>query len=153
MRNISDIIEQHLKEKLSNSKTGSVEIQRNELAELFQCVPSQINYVLSTRFTIEKGYYVESKRGGGGFIRIQKVQLSGKDIHQSCLEDIGSSISQRQAEDIVERLLEAKLISAREATMILGAIHRDVLRLQIPLRDEIRARILTAMIHALLKHQ
>jgi transcriptional regulator of stress and heat shock response len=153
MRNISDIIEQHLKEILKKSETGSIEIQRNELAELFQCVPSQINYVLSTRFTAEKGYYVESKRGGGGYIRISRVELTGKQMHQSILEDIGRSLSQRQAEDIIERLLEAQMISRREASMILGAIHRDVLGLQIPLRDELRARILASMILALIRHQ
>ena len=65
MRNISDIIEKHLKKILQQSNCGAVEIQRSELADKFQCVPSQINYVISTRFTTEKGYIVESKRGGG----------------------------------------------------------------------------------------
>ena len=72
MRNVSDIIEQYLKHILQESPEGAVEIQRNDLADQFQCVPSQINYVISTRFTLEKGYFVESKRGGGGYIRIQK---------------------------------------------------------------------------------
>lgn len=65
MRNISDIIEQYLKNILHESPEGTVEIQRNDLADQFSCVPSQINYVISTRFTLEKGYVVESKRGGG----------------------------------------------------------------------------------------
>ena len=64
MRNISDIIEQYLKSILQESPEGTVEIQRNDLAEQFSCVPSQINYVISTRFTLEKGFLVESKRGG-----------------------------------------------------------------------------------------
>ena len=74
MRNISDIIENYLKEVLEMSEKSLVEIKRSEIADKFECVPSQINYVINTRFTIEKGYVVESKRGGGGFIRIMKVQ-------------------------------------------------------------------------------
>ena len=76
MRNISDIIESYLKQVLEMSEKEIVEIKRNEIADKFQCVPSQINYVINTRFTIEKGYVVESKRGGGGYIRIIKVQSS-----------------------------------------------------------------------------
>ena len=74
MRNISDIIENYLKQVLELSERELVEIKRSEIADKFQCVPSQINYVINTRFTIEKGYVVESKRGGGGYIRIMKVQ-------------------------------------------------------------------------------
>ncbi|MCC5714945.1 CtsR family transcriptional regulator, partial [Klebsiella pneumoniae] len=70
MRNISDLIEQYLKTTLMRSGNELLEIKRSELAKQFQCVPSQINYVISTRFTLEKGYIVESKRGGGGYIRI-----------------------------------------------------------------------------------
>ncbi|MCG3055848.1 CtsR family transcriptional regulator, partial [Escherichia coli] len=74
MPNISDIIEQYLKEVLELSDREIVEIKRSEIADQFQCVPSQINYVINTRFTIERGYVVESKSGGGGFIRIAKVR-------------------------------------------------------------------------------
>ena len=74
MRNISDIIENYLKQVLEMSEKDVVEIKRSEIADKFQCVPSQINYVINTRFTIERGYVVESKRGGGGYIRIMKVQ-------------------------------------------------------------------------------
>ena len=73
MRNISDIIENYLKQVLEMSEKEIVEIKRSEIADKFQCVPSQINYVINTRFTIERGYLVESKRGGGGYIRIMKV--------------------------------------------------------------------------------
>ena len=74
MPNISDIIEQYLKQVLELSEREIVEIRRSEIADKFQCVPSQINYVINTRFTVERGYLVESKRGGGGFIRIAKVK-------------------------------------------------------------------------------
>ena len=73
MKNISDIIENYLKQIMEMNESEVVEIKRNEIADKFQCVPSQINYVINTRFTIEKGYVVESKRGGGGYIRIIKV--------------------------------------------------------------------------------
>ena len=74
MRNISDIIENYLKQVLEISQKDILEIKRSEIADKFQCVPSQINYVINTRFTIERGYVVESKRGGGGYIRIMKVE-------------------------------------------------------------------------------
>ena len=71
MARMSDIIEDFIKQ-LINETDGSIEIQRNELANYFKCVPSQINYVIDTRFTTERGYYVESRRGGGGYIKIQR---------------------------------------------------------------------------------
>jgi transcriptional regulator CtsR len=151
MRNISEIIEQYLKQELRRSPDGIVEIQRNELADKFQCVPSQINYVISTRFTLEKGYIVESKRGGGGYIRIQKVHLhSHGSILDYVFRTIGERIDQTSAEGIVYQLEEAKLISSREANLMKAAVSRDVLALKLPLRDEVRASILKAMLIALL---
>ena len=151
MRNISDIIEQYLKYILQQSPNGVVEIQRSELAERFQCVPSQINYVIGTRFTLEKGYLVESKRGGGGYIRIQKVELPSKEaIHTYIFQTIGTHIDQAAAEGIVYQLAERQFINAREAKLLKAAISRDVLPFQLPLRDEIRARLLKAMLTVLL---
>ncbi|KIL37151.1 transcriptional regulator [Gordoniibacillus kamchatkensis] len=151
MRNVSEVIEQYLKQVLHQSPDGIIEIQRNELADKFQCVPSQINYVISTRFTLEKGYIVESKRGGGGYIRIQKVQLHS---HGSILDfvsrTIGGQIDQASSEGIVYQLEEAKLITAREANMMKAALSREVLALKLPLRDEVRAAILRAMLIAIL---
>ncbi|HJV47570.1 MAG TPA: CtsR family transcriptional regulator [Bacillota bacterium] len=147
MRNISDIIEQHLKYILQQSNNGFIEIQRNDLADQFQCVPSQINYVISTRFTTEKGYFVESKRGGGGYIRIRKVEiLRGKNLYQILMEMIGNEISQSTAENIIMRLEEEQIISSRESGMMKAAISRDVLPLQIQIRDQVRAAMLRAMI-------
>src|SRR5690606_27448512 len=105
--NITEVIEQYLKDILRNSPDEVVEIKRSELAKQFQCVPSQINYVISTRFTLEKGYLVESKRGGGGYIRIMKVKAHD-DAHliDQMLELIGNRISQSVATDLVTRLYE-----------------------------------------------
>ncbi|WLR50932.1 CtsR family transcriptional regulator [Bacillus tianshenii] len=150
MRNISDIIEHYLKQVLKVSDENIVEIKRSEIAEKFQCVPSQINYVINTRFTIEKGYIVESKRGGGGYIRITKVQA---DDHVHLIEEIDSLISnkipQATAENIILRLLEEEVISKREARIMLSAIDRSVLYIDLPERDIIRARVLKAMLIAL----
>lgn len=154
MRNISEIIEQHLKYTLQQAKDGIIEIQRNDLADQFQCVPSQINYVISTRFTLEKGYIVESKRGGRGYIRIQKVELTsyGKivdHIHRT----VSDQIDQQASEGLVYQLREGNYITEREAAMMKSAISRNVLALKLPLRDEIRAQILKAMLISLLSNQ
>ncbi|QRG67879.1 CtsR family transcriptional regulator [Brevibacillus choshinensis] len=152
MRNISDIIEQHLKSILTESPNGAIEIQRSELADLFQCVPSQINYVINTRFTVQKGYIVESKRGGGGYIRIRKVQIVSKARLQELLTEelIGEAISQSVGNAIVERLLEEGLVNVREATLMKIATSRSVLIVDTELRDRLRANILKQMIAAIL---
>ena len=152
MRNISDIIEQYLKNILQKSPEHTVEIQRNDLADQFQCVPSQINYVISTRFTLEKGYLVESKRGGGGYIRIRRVKLpSGPEAKEHILNSIGQSIDQNGAVGLIEHLESLQFISAREAEVMKAAMSRDVLTIKLPLRDEIRAKLLKAMLIALIR--
>ncbi|WP_458415227.1 CtsR family transcriptional regulator [Schinkia sp. CFF1] len=150
MRNISDIIEQYLKKVLNVSEESVVEIKRNEIAEKFQCVPSQINYVINTRFTIEKGYIVESKRGGGGYIRIIKVESDDHaELVDQMLELIPNRISQSTAEVLVERLLEEQAVSGREAKLLLSAIDRSVLLIDLPARDELRSKILKSMLFTL----
>lgn len=150
MRNISDIIEQHLKEILQTKGKNVIEIKRSEIAALFQCVPSQINYVINTRFTIEKGYIVESKRGGGGYIRIIRVIHQDKsELIDEIIEMINPVVTQQASIDVLERLLEEDIITEREAKLILSAIDRNTLAFKLPLRDEIRARILTAMFSTL----
>lgn len=153
MSNISDLIERYLKKLLEASKHGQVEIQRNELAEKFDCVPSQINYVLSTRFSVEHGFIVESRRGGGGFVRIIKVPMDEKvDLVSHLCDLIGNSISQQGADGVVRRLLDEGLVSEREAAVMKAALSRDVLRIALPARDQLRALILRAMIIALLQY-
>ncbi|MEF2248538.1 MULTISPECIES: CtsR family transcriptional regulator [unclassified Paenibacillus] len=151
MRNISDLIEQYLKHRLDLSNEGAVEIQRNELADRFSCVPSQINYVISTRFTLEKGYMVESKRGGGGYIRIQRVELPAlKMISYHIEKTIGSSLDQNSAEGLIYQLEEAEMVTKGEANLLRAAIQRDTIGLILPMRDEVRARLLRAMLISLL---
>jgi len=151
MRNISEIIEQHLKQILQQTSDGVIEIQRNDLADQFQCVPSQINYVISTRFTLEKGYIVESKRGGRGYIRIQKVGLpSQKNLLDHICRKIGNEMDQAASEGLIYQLEEGNYITKREAAMLRAMISREVLTLKLPLRDQIRAQILRAALISLL---
>lgn len=151
MRNISDVIEKYLKSILHESPEGTVEIQRNDLADQFSCVPSQINYVISTRFTLEKGYLVESKRGGGGYIRIRKVELPGPTtLHTHLHQTIGDEIGQTAAEGLIYQLLEARFLSRREAALMTAVVSREVLMVNLPYRDQIRARMMKAMLISLL---
>ncbi|MBB5175017.1 CtsR family transcriptional regulator [Texcoconibacillus texcoconensis] len=147
MRNISDVIETYIKKAIDESEQRSIELKRSELADYFQCVPSQINYVIRTRFTVEKGYVVESKRGGGGYIRIIKVKPDDKaDLVNQMTNMIGSHLSQQAASNMIGRLYEEDVINKREASLMLNAIHRQTLNVHLPLRDELRAQIFKAML-------
>jgi transcriptional regulator CtsR len=150
VRNISDIIENYLKHVLEMSDQDIVEIKRSEIADKFQCVPSQINYVINTRFTIERGYLVESKRGGGGYIRIIKVQAyDHAHLIDNLLSLIHTRVSQSSAEDVIYRLVEEDVVTNREAKIMLSVLDRSVLYIELPQRDELRARMLKAMLIAL----
>ncbi|WHT84822.1 transcriptional regulator CtsR [Bacillus cereus] len=150
MRNISDIIEQYLKQVIDLSNNNVIEIKRNEIADRFECVPSQINYVINTRFTLERGFVVESKRGGGGYIRIIKVKLHDDiDIIDQMLHMIDHSVAQGNAESMIIRLIEEGIITNREAKLMLSVLNRSVLSMDVPSRDELRARILCAMLRTL----
>ena len=111
-RNTSDSIEEYIKELLGQS--GIAEIQRSNLADTFQVVPSQINYVIKTRFTESRGYIVESKRGGGGYIRIVKVRFSDK-------HHMINDLLQNLADQLSEQVREGNLILATASDDILGA--------------------------------
>ncbi|MCK1995206.1 CtsR family transcriptional regulator [Peribacillus muralis] len=150
MRNISDVIETYLKQVLEISQKDILEIKRSEIADKFQCVPSQINYVINTRFTIERGYVVESKRGGGGYIRIMKVE-SQDYVHliNQLLSLVGTRVSQSMAEGMISRLMNEEVINEREAKIMMSVIDRSVIYIDLPDRDELRSRILTAMLTTL----
>lgn len=150
MRNISDIIESYLKQILEISQKDILEIKRSEVADKFQCVPSQINYVINTRFTIERGYLVESKRGGGGYIRIMKIKSQEHaQLIDELISIIGYRVSQSTAEGIIMRLINEEIINQREAKIMMSVIDRSVIYINLPDRDELRARILTAMLTTL----
>ncbi|MCI3028872.1 CtsR family transcriptional regulator [Desemzia incerta] len=147
-KNMSDIIESYLKKVLGQS--DQVEIRRSEMADLFNCVPSQINYVINTRFTVQKGYLVESKRGGGGYIRIIKVKLLDEsEMLDTIIEIVGNSISQNDAFSIVQKLYEDDFLNKREAVLIMAAMDKVVLGLDNKTAKEVRARILKSCLNNL----
>jgi len=152
MGSMVERIEQHLQELLENCPEGILELQRNVLASLFECAPSQINYVLGTRFTLQQGYMVESRRGGGGYIRIIKLPLSSLDvICRLVLEELVGDISQQEAEGLIDRLYREGALTPREALLLRKMIHRDTLQLELPERDFLRARILRAALLEVVK--
>ncbi|HHW23232.1 MAG TPA: CtsR family transcriptional regulator [Clostridiaceae bacterium] len=150
MARLSDIIEEFLK-ALINEEEGAVEIQRNELASKFNCVPSQINYVISTRFTADKGYYVESRRGGGGYISIKRLNTeSAGEYLMHIITSIGDRISQLTSEVFINNFVDYNIIETREA-MLMKAATSDKVLTEIPVekRDEVRATILKHMLMSL----
>ncbi|ASB86676.1 CtsR family transcriptional regulator [Bacillus sonorensis] len=149
-QNISDIIEQYLKQVLEQNGKEILEIKRSEIADKFQCVPSQINYVINTRFTSERGYIVESKRGGGGYIRIIKIKMNDKiDLINNIMDQIYTRLSQAASDDIILRLLENGVITESEAKLMVSVMDRSVLYIDLPERDELRARMMKAMLTSL----
>nr|WP_300003269.1 CtsR family transcriptional regulator [Tissierella sp.] len=149
---ISNIIEAFIRELLQESNTGTIEIQRNEMAEHFECSPSQINYVLSTRFTPYKGYYIESRRGGGGYIKIVKVSIEKySDLNDIIVETIGESITKSKAYHIIEGLREEELIEIREEEIMKAAISDRAISESIESTNKLRANILKNILLILCK--
>ncbi len=148
---MSDIIEAFLKEMI-NDTNGAIEIQRNELANYFKCVPSQINYVIDTRFTTERGYYVESRRGGGGNITIKRVDITRPGNYlMHIVTSMGNSISQQSAEVFINNFVDYEVVSRREGLILRAATSDKVLGgIQMPDRDMIRAIMLKNMLTSLM---
>ena len=145
---LSDTIEEFIKSLLTQDEQ-EIELKRNELAEYFSCAPSQINYVLSTRFTPNHGYLIESRRGGGGCIRIFRMQADTRDSLLELLrQQIGESINFLSSVQILKQLQERNFITAREAVVIKSALSPQALSLPLPseLKDALRAKMLKSMI-------
>ena len=142
---MSDIIEEFIKDLLEGDDEF-VEIKRNELAEHFHCVPSQINYVISTRFKPSQGYYVESKRGGGGNIKIRKINNDKSDYLMYIINNIGKGITSNDVDILLSDFLTYNIISEKEAKLLKVATSDNVLKLDSKIKDEVRARILKNML-------
>lgn len=154
MPNIADIIEEYIKARLNQSTGGIVILRRNELAEKFRCVPSQINYVLSTRFSFNRGYIIETRRGGGGFIRIIRVPLEeSEDILDIVYERIKDRVSLAEAVSLIRYLYEEDLVSKREAQMMQNVVEIIEGGSQTQESGKKRAAVLKAMLIALLRHE
>lgn len=152
---LSDSIEQFIKTMLSQEEQ-EVELKRNELAEYFGCAPSQINYVLATRFTPDHGYIIESRRGGGGYIRIFRMQHdTGKQLVYLINERIGTSITLLSANHLIQQLFEREIITREETVLMNAAISQQALSLPIPedLKSALRAKILKSMLMEIAQKQ
>ena len=144
---VSDLIARFIMEALEDSD-GSAELQRSMLAERFNCVPSQINYVISTRFSPERGYIVESRRGGGGYIRISRVQLSDRrSVIMHTINSVGESLDLRSATALLGNAAHVEALSEHDAALILSALSENALRV-VPrdYRDMVRASIFKYML-------
>ncbi|MCT4566515.1 MAG: CtsR family transcriptional regulator [Maledivibacter sp.] len=151
MARLSDIIEAFIKELLQDSEGQVVEIKRNELANTFNCAPSQINYVLTTRFSVEKGYTIESRRGGGGHIRIIRLKIDDTELIYNIIGEIGDSINMAKAISLIGFLLERGIIKDREARIMMAAVNNRALDIDSETKNNVRAGILKSMLASLLR--
>ena len=142
---MSDMIEDFIKELFSEDE-DFIEIQRNDLADHFKCVPSQINYVIATRFNPSQGYYVESKRGGGGHIRIKKVNITKSNYLMHAINSIGNKITSQEVDIFISNFLSEKIISESEAKLLKVATSDNVLIVPQEYKDLLRANIFKNML-------
>ena len=142
---LSDLIEEYIKEIINSSNT--VELRRSELASRFNCVPSQINYVIQTRFIPELGFYVESRRGGGGYIKITKVNLNKSEYIYNIISKIGSNLSQTVIDIYLDDFVRYNILDEKTANLISVAVSdKSLARIDSVDRDYIRADIFKNLI-------
>ncbi len=137
---LSNIIEEFIKEMLSESR--EVELQRNELANRFNCVPSQINYVISTRFSPEMGYSVESRRGGGGYIKITRTAPNDEGYIVHAVRAIGDTISMTNCKTLLQDIYSLGIINEREAKIIIAALSDNSIPVVQSQKGFVRAKML-----------
>ena len=142
---MSDVIEEFIKELLKE-EDEYVEIQRNELAEKFNCVPSQINYVIQTRFKPSQGYYVESRRGGGGHIRIKKVNITKSNYLMHIIASLEDKMTAGEVDIYLSNFLSYEVITEKEAKLLKVATSDNVLSVPPEIRDSLRANIFKNML-------
>lgn len=150
MASLSDSIEAYIKGLLALAREGMIELRRRDLAEHFDCVPSQINYVLATRFTPERGYIVETRRGGAGYVRIERIRWSRPELVQAIYRRANQSLTQQEAEQLLLRLYEAGALTASQFRLIRHAMEREMEQLDPALRGLgrvifLKASLLTAL--------
>ncbi len=144
---MSDLIAREIINMLNESEENTAEIQRNEFAGLIGCAPSQINYVLASRFTPEHGYIIESRRGGGGYIRIKRVMMNSSSAFMHIINSIGDSIDAMSTRIVLENCLEAGIITKEAARIMAAALSTTVMQTVPPVfKDSLRATILKQML-------
>ncbi len=143
---MSDLVAQYIMEMLEASD-GIAEIQRNELAGNLGCVPSQINYVITSRFTPEQGYIVESRRGGGGYIRISRVKMDRGTALMHIINSVGNSLDKATAEAMLNNMLQRQMLEISCAKIIASALtDRTLSRIEQDKRDYVRADLFKNML-------
>ncbi len=151
MAQLSDTIEKFIKDLMEEGT--QVELRRNELAQHFGCAPSQINYVLATRFSVDHGYVIESRRGGGGFVRIVRMHpRSEGNLLSILLQRVGTEIDEDSAVAIIKHLLDCKLVTANEALIMRSAVAQNALALPISAKNVLRAAVLRNMLQQVFRN-
>ena len=151
MAQLSDSIEHFIKELMHED--AHIDLRRNELAQHFGCAPSQINYVLATRFSVDHGYIIESRRGGGGYVRIVRIETRGKDnFLEALLSRVGTSVDEETANAIISNLMERGMVTKREASLMRSAVSRNALALPISAKDVLRAAVFRNMLMQVFKN-
>ena len=141
---MSDVIEDFIKQMFEDEDI--IEIQRNDLAQHFNCVPSQINYVIATRFKPSQGYYVESRRGGGGYIKIEKVNVTKSNYLMHVINSMENKITSQEVDIFISNFLSEGIISKKEAKLLKVATSDNVLTVPQEIKDNLRARIFKNML-------
>lgn len=149
-KTISDIIEEFIMSSLDDD--DFIELSRNDLAKFFSCVPSQINYVLNTRFTVNRGFVVESQRGGGGYIKLMRVQDNDSNFLKNALEICNQPLNVIQAQQLIKNMQERKLLTCKEAEIIKSSITGKALNNPINMENVLRANIMKQIVLSLMKY-
>ena len=144
---LSDLITEHILKMINESEENIAEIQRNELATMVGCAPSQINYVSSSRFTPEQGYIIESRRGGGGYVKITRIMLNRSSAIMHIINSIGAKLNPIDARIIIENCRESNLIGENAAVLISAAVSNNAM-LSVPqeYREYLRASLIKQML-------
>lgn len=150
-KTISDVIEEFIMSSLDDD--DFIELSRNDLAKFFSCVPSQINYVLNTRFTLNRGFVVESQRGGGGYIKLMRVQDNNNNFLKNALEICNNPVNVIQCQQLIKNMQEKNLITAKEAEIIRSVTSAKALNNPINMDNVLRSNIMKQVIISLMKYE
>lgn len=148
-KTISDIIEEFIMNSLDDGQF--IELSRNDLAKFFSCVPSQINYVLNTRFTLNRGFVVESQRGGGGYVKVLRVSDNNNNFINNVLNRCLQPLTLLEANQIISQMQERKIVTPTEANIIKAAVSAKALNNPINMDNTLRATILKQIIIEIIK--
>ena len=131
-----------------DDNTSTIQIQRNDLAQQLGCVPSQINYVITSRFTPEQGYRIESKRGGGGYIMITRAATKENAL-MSLVNSIGNSIDEKSAKANIYNLHYQGLLSDKAGRIMMSVVSDNNFKgVETEIKNQIRASLLKQMLLA-----